>query len=327
MVIDLILIGVGITILLVAGDFLVRGAVGIATRLGIPSLLIGLTIVAFGTSAPELVVSINAVVTGDNGIAVGNIVGSNIANVFLVLGLPALISAISLSGPGLGRHGSVMLAATAGFAFAVYGWGQLDTAIGIFFLLAIALYVVAIVVAAMRPGTAPPPVVDGDVSVSAEEAQSFKPILLTLIGLVGLPIGANLLVTSGATLAMDLGVREELVGLTLIAFGTSLPELATVIAAARKAEASVAVGNVIGSNIFNILFVGGAMGVFGTTVFSDPGTKIYDVPAMVVAALALAIPLYLRMTITRTVGILFILAYIAYIVIISVKAAPGGALL
>ena len=324
MLIDAALVVAGLVLLLVAGDWLVRGAVGLATQLGIDSLLIGLTIVAFGTSAPELVVSIQAVISGDNGIAVGNIVGSNIANILLVLGLPALIAPITLSFPGLRRHTTVMLAATALFAYVVYGRQILDTPVGLVMLGGIAAYVAYVAWSAMRPNSKERELIEAEVAedIPGGDLHSTPKIVFFLIlGLVGLPIGATLLVNSGADLASGLGVRDELIGLTIVAFGTSLPELATVWAAARKGEADVACGNIVGSNIFNILFVGGTMGVFGTTTFTDD-TRLYDLPVMIAAALLMATMVFAKGKITRTAGFLFTGAYIIYIIAIGAGASP-----
>lgn len=323
---DAALVILGIVLLLVGGDWLVRGAVSLAAHLGVPTLLIGLTIVAFGTSAPELVVSIQAVLAENNGIAVGNIVGSNIANILLVLGLPALIAPIALNFPGLGRHTSIMLGATAIFAYIVYLRTELDFPMGLLLVAGILIYVAYVAWAAMRPNSPEKELIESEVVGDLGEDPSLGPswpktILFLTLGLVLLPTGATLLVNSGSNLASTLGVRDELIGLTIVAFGTSLPELATVWAAARKGDADVAVGNIIGSNIFNIMFVGGAMGLVGTTTFTDD-VRIYDLPVMIAAALVLAALIYMHRRISRPLGAVFLFAYVTYIVIIGTKASP-----
>lgn len=320
----------GLIILLGAGEFLVRGAVGIARQLNVPTLLIGLTIVAFGTSAPELVVSVQAVQSGENGIAIGNIVGSNIANVLLVLGLPAVIASISTASPGLRRHGVVLLAATGLFAYIIYQRKVLDHQMGLILLALIALYVAYIGFSAMRPGRkASTDLLDEVGDLAAATGGLGKAALYALAGLIGLPVGGWLLVTYGAALASDLGVRDEIIGLTIVAFGTSLPELATVWAAATKRQADVAVGNIVGSNIFNILFVGGAAGLAGTTQFISPDQPGYsdvattiDVPMMIGVAILLATFVFMRGKIGRVTGAAFFAAYVAYVIIVS--AAAGG---
>jgi cation:H+ antiporter len=327
MITDILLVGLGLLLLLGGGEALVRGAVSLARLAGVPALLIGLTVVAFGTSAPELVVSVQAVLSGDNGIAIGNIVGSNIANVLMVLGLPALIAPIALTSPGLRRHALVMLLATAAFAYVIYGYQTLDTVAGATFLVLIGIYILYIGINAMRPDSPDAKLLESEVIDDLDEHAEtkggvLKTVLFVVIGLIGLPLGGSLLVSSGSDLAADLGVREELIGLTVVAFGTSLPELATVIAAARKGEAEVAVGNVIGSNIFNILFVGGAAGLAGTTIFSVD-TRLVDMPVMIAAALLLAVLVFQRARLGRLLGLLFAAGYIAYIVYISGGVVEG----
>ena len=315
---EIVLLIVGLVLLLVAGEFLVRGAVSLAKLLSIPSLLIGLTVVAFGTSAPELVVTVQAVASGDNGIAMGNIVGSNIANILLVLGLPAIVSAISLATPRLRRHAVVMVAATALFMAFVYLGGAIDRTAGLVMVAAILAYIVMIGLDARRGG-------DADLMAEVDEygetaSSKWKTPLFLILGLVGLPLGASLLVDNGASLALRFGVREEVVGLTIVAFGTSLPELATVFAAALKREADVAVGNILGSNVFNLLFVGGVAGLVGTSTFTDTALAV-DLPVMAVCAVLLAALVLVRGRIGRILGLGFTLAYVAYIAFIGTAGA------
>lgn len=313
MVADIVYTVLGLAVLLVAGDALVRGAVGIATALKIPALFVSLTIVAFGTSAPELFVTIQAVLSGNSGIAVGNIIGSNIANIFLVLGLPALIYPISAHVTGLRRHGIVMLAATAAFAFFAYWRGIIDTQAGVVLFAGIIIYLIYIGWRTVH-GRVHEPVLD-EVAEFAEAAGG-RSGLYALGGLVGLPLGAHLLVTHGAALASALGVREEVVGLTIIAFGTSLPELATVMAAAFHKKSDVAMGGVIGSNIFNILAVGGVAGLVGRMQFSLPTLRL-DLPVMIAAALAVTAFIFLRRDIGRLTGLLMCAAYAGFIAAIT----------
>lgn len=315
-----IFIILGLAILLVAGDLLVRGAVGLAAALKIPALLISLTIVAFGTSAPELVVTVQAVLQGNDGIALGNIIGSNIANVLLVLGLPAIIYPITTHVPGLRRHAVFMLIATAAFCAAAYAPASLiDTRIGAGLFAGIVAYIVYMWFRASHGGAEP--VIDEVEEYLETAGVSLKTIGFLVAGLIGLPLGAHLLVSNGAHLAMDLGVREELIGLTIVAFGTSLPELATVFAAALHKKSDVAIGGVVGSNIFNILAVGGAAGLAGTAYF-DPASQTLDIPVMILAALLIAGYVLTRRNIGRLTGSLFFLLYIGFIVALA-KSAGG----
>lgn len=311
---EIFLVIVGLIILLAAGDLLVRGAVGLAAALKIPALVISLTIVAFGTSAPELVVTVQAVLSGNDGIALGNIIGSNIANVFLVLGLPALIYPITTHVRGLRRHALFMLAATALFVAAAYFRGYIDTQIGAVFFSGIIVYILYMWIRAISGGAEP--VIDEVEEYLGDGGVSLKTLIFLAAGLIGLPAGAHLLVTNGAALAADLGVREEVIGLTIIAFGTSLPELATVIAAALHRKSAVAIGGIIGSNIFNILAVGGAAGLAGTADFNRASLDL-DIPVMVAAALAVSFYVFTRRDIGRLSGFIFFLLYLAFMFILA----------
>ncbi|MEM9169691.1 MAG: calcium/sodium antiporter [Pseudomonadota bacterium] len=315
------LIVLGLAILLVSGDLLVRGAVALARALNVPALIVSLTIVAFGTSAPELVVTVQAVLSGNSGIALGNIVGSNIANVLLVLGLPAVIYPISAHVPGLPRHAAVMTVATLAFAAVAYsgygasdgGAGVINFPIGAVFFTVIVAYVVYM---GLRARGSDDPMLD-DVDEYADGGRLNVLTLIFLVaGLVGLPLGANLLVTYGGGLAANLGVRDELIGLTVIAFGTSLPELATVVAAAVHKKSDVAIGGVVGSNIFNLLAVGGAAGLAGGAAFDEKALTL-DLPVMLAATAALLAFILLRRDIGRIAGAIFFIAYCLFIAVLA----------
>lgn len=320
MVFQIVMIVLGLAVLLIAGDLLVRGAVGVATALKIPTLIVSLTIVAFGTSAPELFVSVQAVLAGESGIAIGNIIGSNIANVLLVLGLPAIIYPISAHVVGLRRHGVIMLAATAAFAAFAYATHTIDHTAGLVFIAGIIFYVVFMWIVAAR-GKGDDPVIGDPAEYAESTGLSAKTLLFLLAGLAGLPFGASLLVSYGGALASDLGVRHELIGLTIVAFGTSLPELATVMAAALHRKSDVAIGGIVGSNIFNIFAVGGAAGLSGASYFT-PASLTLDVPVMIAAALLICFAIFTRRDIGRISGVLMIAAYIGFI---AVAAATAGA--
>ncbi len=317
---EIILVVLGLTILLVAGDLLVRGAVSLAAALKVSPLLVSLTIVAFGTSAPELVVSVQAVTSGNDGIALGNIIGSNIANILMVLGLPAIIYPITTHVAGLRRHAVFMLLATAIFSAAAYTTGQIDTGIGSGLFLGIVLYVGYMWVKARRGGSNIP-VLDEVEEYQESTSVNFKTILFLVVGLIGLPLGAHFLVSSGSSLAAGLGVRDELIGLTIVDFGTSLPELATVVAAAIHKKSDVAIGGIIGSNIFNLLAVGGAAGLAGTAAF-DAQSMSVEIPVMIAASIAISLFVLTRRDIGRLSGLFFFGAYIGFL--IALTALAGG---
>lgn len=313
MIQPILLLLVGLVILLAAGEALVRGAASLAKLANIPPLIIGLTVVAFGTSAPELVVTLQAVMGDAGGIAMGNIVGSNIANVLLVLGLPAMLSPIAMVVPKLRRHAVALLLATALFCGLVYANGGVGTFEGIVFLGGMVVYFLLMVIEA-RGG-------HPEIAEEAEELLADAPgvpmtLVYVVIGLIGLPIGASLLVSNGEHLAKMLGIRDEIIGLTIVAFGTSLPELATVLASAIKRQASVSVGTIIGSNVFNLLFVGGAAGLAGYSSFTSTALAI-DLPMMIAATLLIAILVFTRTTYSRALGAITFAVYAGYIVFLG----------
>ncbi len=316
---DLMIAGLGLVILLLAGDALVRGAVNIALRLGIPALIVSLTIVAFGTSAPELLISVKAVRDNAGGLALGNVVGSNIANILLVLGVPALMRvlatkdhdtrrsfmfmvagsllfiALCFLGPIRWWHGLVLVAALAGVL-----WDAIHTA------------------RSHRRATATQDY-GADEEEELEGADPTMPWwkigVFTVLGLVGLPLGADLLVDSSVRIATVLGVSDTVIGLTLVAIGTSLPELATTVMAALRNQADVALGNVIGSNMFNLLAIIGIASFVGP-IPVDPEILQFDLWVMLAASLALIPFVFLRQNMGRAVGVIFSLLYVAYLVVV-----------
>lgn len=312
MVAELALIIVGLAVILVSGDLLVRGAVSLAAALSIPTLIVSLTIVAFGTSAPELFVAVRSVLEGHSGLAEGSIVGSNIANMLVVLGLPALIYPISAKSEGLRHHTSALLIATGAFAAAAYLRREIDAVTGAALFAGVIAYVFYVWRRAAK-GARDDPVIDEVEDYADGKRLTPNTVLFILGGLVGLPIGAGLLITHGAALAETLGVRQEIIGLALLAFGTSLPELATVLAAAFRKKADVAMGSAIGSNIFNLLAVGGAAGMAGGFAFA-PAALMFEIPVMLAATALVASFAWMRKDIGRSTGLLMTAAYLCFIV-------------
>lgn len=249
MLISFLTLAAGLVALVFAGDYLVRGAVALAEKLGIDPLIIGLTIVAFGTSAPELFVSLQAALDGAPGIAVGNVVGSNIANILLVLGAPALLMVINAREKGIGTSLAVMLLLAVALMVMMFG-GTLTRIEGAV-LLAIMLGYLGWQIRAARAGAVEP---DHDYheDVQGLPQEGWKIPVFIIAGLVGLPIGAWLTVEGASDIARHFGASETAIGLTIVAIGTSLPELVTSLMAAWRRSGAVAIGNVVGSNIFNI---------------------------------------------------------------------------
>ncbi len=296
MAMDVFLVVLGLVGLLVGGEVFVDRAATLARRLRVSPLVIGLTVVGFGTSLPELVTSLRAAFADAPGIAVGNVVGSNIANILLILGLAAVLAPIPVARGDLRLNGGVMMAATLA-ASAVILWGTAGRAIGLGLVLGLAAYLFA----SLRHGTE-------DTVDAPPDAPLPRTVLGSLAGLALVLIGAECLVQGGVGLARGFGVSEALIGLTVVAVGTSLPELVTVIASARRGQSAMALGNVIGSNIFNIL------GILGLTALIVPlqipvEIAKWDVWALLAAALALLWMAWSGARITRVEGAILLVSY------------------
>ncbi len=299
--IDLALIVIGFAGLLVGGNWLVDGAVGLATRWGVSPLVIGLTLVGFGTSMPELVTSVQAALAGSPGIAIGNVVGSNIANILLILGLTCALSPMVVARATLQRDGLVMLGAT-GAALVLVLWGSINRPMGLLLLAGLALYLVT----ALRRAE------DEPASIShTPAAPLWRASLGVLGGLIVTILAARALVTGAVAVAASWGVSEALIGVTIVAVGTSLPELVTSIVAARKGQAEMAFGNIIGSNIFNLL------GILGVTALVRPMQVpaqfvTLDIWVMTAAALAVLVMGATGRRISRGEGAALLAGYTAY---------------
>lgn len=316
MVVNFLLVAAGLAVLVVAGDFLVRGAVNLSLRLGIPASIIGMTVVAFGTSAPELVVSVRAVLDGLPGLALGNVVGSNIANILLVLGIPALIAAMPVSREECLRDYVGMIAASVLFiALAFLGpftwWHGLVLLAGLALMLGDNYRRAQ----AHRSGVGGGQEVGEDLEGADPAAPGWRIGLFLVAGVMGLPLGAHMLVAGASALASELGVSDALIGLTLVAVGTSLPELATTVMAAIRREAGVAMGNIIGSNLFNLLAIIGVAALVGPMAVPEAMLRL-DLWVMLGTSLLIA-PFVLRgLPVTRMVGVGFLLAYAAYVAVL-----------
>ena len=279
MTMTLLILG-GFLLLFAGGEGLVRGSVGIARKAGMSELVIGLTLVGFGTSLPELVTSLEALGEGAVGISIGNVIGSNVANILLVIGAAAFVRSILTNPKALARDGLFMIAVTIVFAIVVWidGFTRLT---GILFTILLVVYLVTSVILD-RKANSPA----GEMHQhEAEEFENNDPIwlsvLMTAAGIVGVIFGAKFLVEGGSDAARLFGVSETVIGISIVAIGTSLPELVTSIMAARKGKADVALGNVLGSNVFNVL---GILGISAIVYpFSLVETAAVGVPLEVAA--------------------------------------------
>ena len=318
------LLAVGVLLLLWAGDWLVRGAASLARKWGVPALIVGLTIVAFGTSAPELVVSVQAVLRGASELAIGNVIGSNIANVLLVLGAPALILAIPTNVSGATRNAYVALAATLILIGLMFINRPLVLWQGAILFVGIILYLTWMFVLA-KSGDDDPALADmaeiDDMSGMPEKMGVIVGFIL--FGIVGLAFGGHLIVDNATQIATAFNVSEAVIGLTIVAIGTSLPELATVIVASYRGQTDVAIGNVLGSNIFNIFAVMGVAAMTGPVSIPEK-FMVFDIWVMLATMVALTVFILRRMPISRPVGIVFLLGYILYIAAISREMVGAG---
>lgn len=307
------LLTVGIVILVIGGDLMVRGAAALARHWGIPALIVGLTIVAFGTSAPELVVAVQAVWGGMSELATGNIVGSNVANVLLALGLPAMIMAIPTNMPGVARNAFVCVVATLIYIALALIPGPMQLWQGVVLFSGILIYLIWMFTLA-RAGADDPILAEMTEIDEGEDGlpeRQWKSILFLIIGLIGLVYGGRLIVDNAKLIAEALNVPDALIGLTIVAIGTSLPEIATVVIAAYRGHPEVAIGNVLGSNVFNLFAVGGAAALAGPVGIPD-GFKVFDFWVMLVAIIALTIYILSRKHIGRKTGFIFLVAYVLY---------------
>lgn len=301
---------IGLVLMLAGGESLVRGAVGLARRLGVSPMVIGVTLVGFGTSAPELATCIDAVLRDAPGIAVGNVVGSNIANVLLILATAALLHPIVCRPRELKRDGGVLLVSGI-ICAAVILIGRAERWLGAVFLLILIGYLIAAALDDRRQN-------NGDAKEDAETGPRPLPLDLALLafGIGGVIFGADLLVTGAVDLARWLNVSETTIGLSVVAIGTSLPELATAVIASLKRESDLAFGNVIGSNIFNVFGILGAAAL--TRPFTIPADLAdVDLWVMLAATLALLVFAATGLRISRREGVVLLAGYVAYLGFLS----------
>jgi len=304
---------VGLGLLVFGADWLVKGASRLAAAAGVSPLVVGLTVVAFGTSAPELAVSVQAAWAGKADMAVANVVGSNICNVLLILGISAMITPLVVAQQLVRRDVPIVIGLSVGL-WAIARDGDLNWLDGVLLVLGLCGYTVWLIRASRRESKAVEAEYEAEFGVAEKDrVPVLGSIGLVLAGLVGLVVGGKWLVDGAVAFATWCGVSEVVVGLTVVAVGTSMPELATSIVAALKGERDIAVGNVVGSNIFNI------MGVIGVSSIAAPSGLLVkdsmvglDIPVMIAAAVA-CLPIFARgFTIPRWQGWLFLAYYAAY---------------
>lgn len=335
----------GLVLLVAGGELLVRGASGLATRIGMSSLVVGLTVVAFATSAPELAVTLGAVMGGEPGLAVGNVVGSNIANVLMILGSSAIILPLLVKVQLVRIDIPFMAALSILFLLLAIdgGFSRVD---GLILLVLLVLYIAVAIILSRRdghvddlrgPGASIATASAGRVGQTARktgdtmteavedvEARGSigRDVVLVLIGVVLLVVGANILVKGATGIATAFGVSDLIVGLTVVAIGTSLPELATSIVAVRRGQRDLAVGNVVGSNIFNIGAVAGMAAMISPTGLPVPESALaLDIPLMIAASVVLLPLAFTGSVIARWEGGLLVALYVSYLLYTVLAAA------
>lgn len=317
-----LLLIVGLVLLVAGAEVLVRGASAIALAAGISPLVVGLTVVAYGTSAPELAVGVQAGLSGEPEIALGNVVGSNVFNVLFVLGLCALVAPLVAQADLIRRDVPVMIGVSALLLVLVLD-GELGRTEGIGLLAGVVLYSVWTIRAGRRDGRA---LEAGDPHESGPQPSVPRSALLVLVGLGMLVAGGHWLVDSAVDIASAVGLSELVIGLTVVAVGTSLPEVATSLAALRRGEGDMAVGNVVGSNIFNVLLIVGATATVTSGGIDVPEALTrFDLPVMTAVAVACLPIFFTDGSISRWEGALFLGYYVAYTAYLLLDAAGHDA--
>ena len=310
---SIILITLGLFLLIKCANFFVDSCSNVAKSLGIPSLIIGLTIVAFGTSAPETAVSVTASIKGMNDISIGNVVGSNICNILLILGLSGMVGKVTATKKMMSRDflfaiftSIVMIILSAGF-FLTGNTGIITITSGLILLCFFCIYLYALVNDAISSS-----------SKNKEKGKTkFKDILIIIVSLIGIIVGGQLVVNSATDIAKMFKVSDNVIALTIVAVGTSLPELVTSVVAAKKGESDIAIGNVVGSNIFNLLFILGISSVISPITFGLE--SFIDIIIMLVATIEVYLIIFKDKTIGKKKGIILLLSYLAYLIYILMR--------
>jgi cation:H+ antiporter len=297
----------GFAVLIYSADCLVRGALSAAYKSNVSPLLVGIVIVGFGTSLPEFLISAQAATSGSAGLAHGNIIGSNIANILLVLALPALIFPITTVAHRMRITAFFMLACTAAWIGISMFFG-LTQWVGIAFLITLVAYAIVAWSVDRKDTTE-----DTKEELKMMSTPMWRMIMLILIGIVGLPLGSRLLVDGGISLGKEIGASETIVGLTLLAVGSSIPELGASIAAAVRKQSDVAMGNIIGANIFNILGAGGVVSILASRNQLSPEFTAFSNWVMIGAAVLLTIVVFAKRKVGPVTALIFLALYGLYL--------------
>ena len=306
--INLVLLVVGFVLLIKGADYFVEGASKIADKLGIPQLVIGLTIVAFGTSAPEAAISISSAIKGNTGIAIGNIIGSNIMNILLILGITSCITVLKVAKSTVYYEIPFVIFITTVLVVIGGTQGKLGFISGIILWALFILFFVYLIKMA-KSGKSDGIVEEGE-AYDGKKDSMIKLIFITLAGMAAIVIGSDLTVDGATEIAKILGISDRIIGLTIVAFGTSLPELITSVTAGIKGKADIAIGNIVGSNIFNILFVLGTTSLIKSVPYST--NFVIDGIVAIAAAVLLFLGVVRKKQLGRMAGIIMLIAYAGY---------------
>ena len=306
--INLVLLVVGFVLLIKGADYFVEGASKIADKLGIPQLVIGLTIVAFGTSAPEAAISISSAIKGNTGFAIGNIIGSNIMNILLILGITSCITVLKVAKSTVYYEIPFVIFITTVLVVIGGTQGKLGFISGIILWALFILFFVYLIKMA-KSGKSDGIVEEGE-AYDGKKDSMIKLIFITLAGMAAIVIGSDLTVDGATEIAKILGISDRIIGLTIVAFGTSLPELITSVTAGIKGKADIAIGNIVGSNIFNILFVLGTTSLIKSVPYST--NFVIDGIVAIAAAVLLFLGVVRKKQLGRMAGIIMLIAYAGY---------------
>lgn len=308
-ILTIILLLVGFVFLIKGADFFVEGASDLATKLKIPAMIIGLTIVAFGTSAPEAAVSVSSALSGSNAIAISNVVGSNIFNMLAVIGITAIMYKIDITKDSLKQDFPVLLGSSLLLLLFIFTGSQISRIEGILLLVLIILYIAFLIFKSKKESANMP--------VGTTHLTPVKIVIYIIVGIIGIILGGNLVVDSAKEIALSIGMSETLVGLTIVSIGTSLPELITSVTAAYNKKTDIAIGNAIGSNIFNILFILGLTNTISPIVTTS--VMFYDTLLMIVFAIITYILAYDKQDFNKKDGLILVGMFIVYMIYIILR--------
>ncbi|RAP51835.1 MAG: sodium:proton exchanger [Methanosphaera sp. rholeuAM270] len=308
-ILTIILLLVGFVFLIKGADFFVEGASDLATKFSIPSMIIGLTIVAFGTSAPEAAVSVSSALSGSNAIAVSNVVGSNIFNLLAVIGITAVLYKINITRESLTTDFPILLVSSVLLLIFIFTGSVIDRFEGIFLLILIILYIAYLIFKSKKESTNMP--------VGTIHLTTPKILLYIVAGIIGIILGGNMVVNSAKDIALSIGMSETLVGLTIVSIGTSLPELITSVTAAYNKKTDIAIGNAIGSSIFNILFILGLTTTINPIVTTN--IMFIDTAIMTVIIAITFVLAYDKYDFNKKDGIILLALFIIYMIYIILR--------